>query len=222
MRSSVRERSTNVSPFPSGATSPPSDVGMPAASSVRRPSVVHDAARRVADLQVDGMIGHRGRQLRARRQALLRELPRREPADRCHPLAGLGFLRGLGERGLQVRDRGRGLEAHDERSRRLRGAHEMRVVVDQARDHRAPAEIDDPDARLLAIDGRAHGQESMVANANRAHGPVRGVHRQNRAVRQHQIRAAGTSVRGAARRAQRQAEAHDADDDRAARNAAAP
>jgi hypothetical protein len=135
-------------------------------------------------------------QFLARRQALLCELQVGEAADGSQPFAWFGFLCRLGQRRLQSLDRVRRFEALDERARRLRRTHEVCVIVDQARDHGAAAEIDDLNARLFAVERHANREEAAIADAYCGDGAVRGIDGEDIAVGQDQVPAAGARVGG--------------------------
>jgi hypothetical protein len=182
--------------------------------------VVDDAARRVADLHVDGMIGDRRGQLLARRQAFLRELPRRKSADRDDPLAGLGLSRRGRERCFELRDRAGRLETFDERTRCLRSAHEVRVPVDQSRDRGAPSQVDDLHARLVSRNGLPDREKPLVAYPDGAHRSIRCIHRENRPVRENPVAPPGAGARGLAPNLRAAAENAETRDERTPRSAA--
>ena len=164
-------------------------VGVAADAELREPVVGHDDPA-VAELHVDGIVRRRRLELGLRRPAALRELQLVPAAGDDEPAAGRPALRGGADSPQRLAQRARADPVHlgAEGQRRADG---VQVRVDEPRDDRAPAELDD--ARRRAPRGGESRPccqaprilPSRIASASRTEA-VR-VDRHDLAVEQHEV-----------------------------------
>ena len=72
----------------------------------------------------------------------------------------------------------------------------MRVIVDEARDNRAPAQVDNLRAALLTVNRFTNRQDAFAADAHGGHRAIGGIDREDVAVNEDQVLTAGTGLGG--------------------------